>query len=347
VTLFIADAERANLAAGDLASFQTELLQRVQALPGVASASQSWTSPLNSRGNARAVVRPDLPQTFESLGVFTNVVTPDYFRTMGIRLVHGRLTSHADTSQSLPVAVVNETMAKFYFGETNSVGRTIRFRSQPDREIHIVGVVEDVAQYNLRDPILRMAFVPQSQSPDPMRHMTVAVRTVGGTAPDAADFRRIVRELNPEVLVRHVRTMRQDVNASLVRERMLASLSAGFAVAALLLAAVGLYGVVSFDVSRRRREIGVRMALGARPVLVLSQVMRQTLLTSLTGVAVGLVLTWAFARVVATLLWGLSPRDPATLGVAILVLLATAGTAGYLPARRAARLDPMGVLRSE
>jgi ABC-type antimicrobial peptide transport system permease subunit len=180
-----------------------------------------------------------------------------------------------------------------------------------------------------------------------MRHMTLAVRTAGGPAPDSAMFRGIVRGLNPEVMVRHVRTMRQDVDVSLMRERMLARLSAGFAAVALLLAAVGLYGVVSFDVARRRREIGVRMALGASRSLMLSQVMRQTLFTSMAGIVVGLILAWAGGRAVASLLWGLSPRDPVTLGLVALGLLATACAAGYLPARRAANLDPMAVLRSE
>jgi predicted permease len=347
VTLFIADAERANLPAVRLSAFQTELLQRVRALPGVVAASESWTSPLNTRGNGRAILRPDLPQTFESLGVFTNVVTPDYFPTIGIRLLHGRLLSDADTGQSRPVAVVNATMATFFFGDSNAVGRTFRFRSQADRDIHVVGVVQDVAQYNLRDPFLKMAFVPQSQGLEPMRHITVAVRMAGGAVLDAAVVRRIVRELNPDVMVRHLRTMHQDVDESLKRERMLAGLSGGFAAVALLLAAVGLYGVVSFDVARRRRDIGVRMALGASRTRVLSQVMRQTVATSMAGVAAGLVLAWAGTLATAALLWGLSPRDPLALGLAALILFTIACAAGYLPARRAANLDPMAVLRSE
>ncbi len=350
VLIFNVDVAPAKLEIPALKAFYAGLVERFGSMPFVETASVSGTSPISTSYNQRALHMPGLPQTPESIGVFTNVVTRDYFRGLHIKLRHGREFSPADTAAAPRVAVVNEGLARFYFGRTDVVGQTVSFRPREGtapKPIEIVGVVEDVMQVSLREPAPRTLYTLLAQEPEPSPRMMVEIRTGGDVSALAASVRATVRDLSRSAVVDYVRTMETQIDDSLVRERVLARLSTTFGMLALLLAAVGLYGVVSFDMTRRRKEIGVRLAIGATRAQVMSRVLADTLRVATLGVAAGVAAALVTVQVVSTLLWGLSPRDPATLGAVAGVMMAIAVLAAWLPARSASRVDPMQVLRTE
>jgi ABC-type antimicrobial peptide transport system permease subunit len=200
---------------------------------------------------------------------------------------------------------------------------------------------------NRREPPPRTVYTPLAQTNPTPSQLMVEIRTAQEPAALAESVRKTVRGVSKDVVIRYVRTIDQQIDASLVRERLLATLSTGFALLALVLSAVGLYGVMSYSVTRRAREIGIRMALGAARARVLWQVLQQTAALSLAGVALGILAALAATQTLTTFLFGLSPRDPVTLAAVAVVLFVTSLVAGWLPARRAAHLDPMRVIRTE
>jgi ABC-type antimicrobial peptide transport system permease subunit len=210
----------------------------------------------------------------------------------------------------------------------------------------IVGVVEDAAQYSFRQPPLMTVYTPLTQLAEPESLVTVALRSRDPAALRQS-IRSEVRSFTPDVVVDYVRTMEEQVDAALVRERLLAMLSSAFGLLALVLSCIGLYGVVSYDVTRRRREIGIRMALGARRADVLRQILGGAVAICCVGVLAGLMVAVAGTRFLASLLFEVAPRDPLTLAVAATMIVATTVMASYLPARRASALDPALVLRTE
>ena len=317
---------------------------RLKARPAVLSTSCSTLSPIDTTVEVRGVQMPGIP---ERQGLWTNVVTPDYFETLGVALLRGRHFSASDSASSRKVAIINQATARRYFSERDPLGRTFAFGITPEEVVTIVGIAQDARQRNLRDPAPEMVYTPLTQLHEPKTGLTVEIRTAQNPSALTAAIREDVRALSPDMVVSYVRTMQQQIDASLVRESVLARLAAGFGFLALVVTCVGLYGSLSYDVARRRREIGIRMALGAARREVLWQVLRQTLVLSTTGVAIGLAAAVATTHVVSSLLFELSARDPLTLVVASAVLLTTSLVAGYLPARRAATVDPMVVLRAE
>jgi predicted permease len=346
VLLFALDARDTPFPSERMAGLCGDVLARMRSRSGVLAASCSTMSPVDTSLEIRRLGVPAAPPGPGARDVHANTVTPEYFRTFGIELVRGRGFTDQDTSSSPPVAVVTEAMARFYFGTLDPVGRSIGFGNVPKRLITIVGVVKD-ARLQLRDAPPRMVYTPLAQIAEPPQDLTVAVRATGSTTPLGAAARSDVRGLSPDVAVTYVRTMRQQIDAALVSERLLAVLSTTLGVLALLLACLGLYGVMSYDITRRTHDIGVMMALGADGLSVLAAVLGQTAAIAVAGIAAGAVAAALASRLVSGFLFGLTARDPITFVTAAALLAATALLAGYLPARRAARVDPAVALRAE
>jgi putative ABC transport system permease protein len=277
------------------------------------------------------------------------IVSPNYHQTARIPLVRGRLLTDQDRGGAPPVMLINETFARRVFAGEEPVGRRIVFGDGEDAVTReIVGVVGDVRHAGLDAEAGLEYYLPLAQSP-PAARMTVVARSVGGGDPTplAAPLRAIVREADREAPVYNVRTMEQLLSKSVARRRFNMTLLGGFAAVALLLAALGIYGVMAYSVTQRTHEIGVRVALGARPRDVLSMIVGQGMLLAGLGVAFGLALALALTRVMASLLYGVSATDPLTFGGVALVLAAVALVSCYLPARRATKVDPMVALRYE
>ena len=265
-----------------------------------------------------------------------------------IGFVRCRLFTDQDAGSAPRVAIVNESVARALFGGIDPIGRPLAFGSKPDpaRALTIVGIVRD-ARHSLRQPAPRMVYQPLAQIRQPPDTLTGAIRDDSDPAPLAGAVSREVSALSRDVGVTWVRTMRQQIAASLVSERLLASLSSAFGLLTLLLACIGLYGVLSYDVARRSREIGIRLALGAHRSTVLKAVLRQTATIAAIGLMAGLLAASLASQYVEAFLFGLTPRDPVTLVVASALLGISALLAGYIPARRASRIDPAVALRAE
>jgi predicted permease len=287
------------------------------------------------------------PQPLNARMVFTNMVTPDYFRTFGIGFVAGRMFDARDSANAQKVAIVNRALAGFFFGNDDPVGRSVHFYKDEANPMTIVGIVEDATQRSLREEPPMTIYTPLTQLRQPEGLVTVALRTPDDPSSLAGPMRTEVRVLAPDVLVDNFRTMEQQIGSELVRERLLAMLSTAFAALAVVLSCVGLYGVVSYDVSRSLRDLGIRMALGAQRLDILRHVIRGALLISSIGIAVGLLAALVGTRVVGSLLFGVTARDPLTLAAAAALLMLTTVSASYIPARRASRIDPALVLRTE
>ena len=285
----------------------TELLTRLRAAPGVASVSGSKSTPIHTSGDARALaLPPEVPDTIEARAAFANPVTPEYFDTLGIRLLRGRLLTDHDAGGSAHVAVVNETMAKFIGGDRDPIGMTFAFKGNPKDAIAIVGVVQNTHQMNLREAPPRTVYTPLAQAESVPSYFQIEIRTAQAPAAMIGSVRQVIRSVSGDLVLRYVRTMDQQIDASLARERLLATLSAGFALLALVLSAIGLYGVMSYTVTRRSREIGIRMALGAARSQVLGQVMSQTFAIAVAGTVVGIIAALMATRALGSFLFGLS-----------------------------------------
>jgi predicted permease len=321
---------------------------QLSALPGVISAAlavmpamtdSSWSSTVQVQGYTRKEGE-DMNPTF-------NAVSPGYFATMGMSLVMGREFRATDGDGAPRVAVINETMAKYFWGTDNPIGRRFGFgRDENDNAIEVVGVVRDAKFATMRDDVPRFVYVPYMQE-SALDQMTFYVRSSPDVAGVPGAARQVVQRLDPNLPIFEMKSMEAQVDESLFLERLVAALSMLFGGLATVLAAVGLYGVMSYTVSRRTREIGIRMALGAARSSVLWMVLREVAMMAATGIVLGLPVAIGLSRFVESQLYGLSPTDPATLVVAAAVLSAVAMFAGYVPARRATRVDPMLALRYE
>jgi predicted permease len=346
--LFTLDASGTSFDAGQLPALCDGLIDRLTSRPDSLSASCSRNIPVSLRGNARPLEVPGAPpQPPNERFVFTNMVTPRYFQTFGIGVVTGRAFDSRDSATAPSVAVINRATARFFFGDSDPIGRRVHFFQGESRPITIVGVVDDTLQRGLRERPPRIVYTPLGQLDGPEPILTVAVRTRQNPLALAASVRSEVHALSREVVVDDVRTMNQQVDGMLVRERLVAVLSTGFGLLALVLSCLGLYGVVSYDVARGVRDVGIRMALGARRGDVVRQVIGKALSFSSIGVLAGIVAAVAGTRLLSSLLFGITARDPVTLASTAALLLMTTLLASYVPARRASRIDPAVVLRME
>ena len=340
-------------------AFWAELVERVRARPGVVSASLSRRTPIDFSMEFRRIEVPGFQSKEGITGVSTNVVTPEYFATFGIGLLRGRGFTAQDHAQAPKVALVSAAMARFFYGDDDPIGRSFILGGGRLRDTWtIVGVIEDVRQERLRtsEPT-RMVYTPLAQGTrgldprsDTLARLTVEIRTAGDSdqlTALATSARGDARALNKDAVVSYVRTMNEQIDAALIKENVLATLSTAFGALALILSAVGLYGVMAYGVARRTREIGIRLALGAARSTVLWQTLRDTFSVAATGIMTGIGGALLLAESVKVLLFGLEPRDPLTLVGSASILLVTTLLAGYLPARKAAAVDPMQALRTE
>jgi predicted permease len=329
-------------------AFYTRLEERLPAIPGVTSAGMASMAVLsNNEWDNSITIEGYHAKPGEDLDPHFNSVTSGYFDTLGIKLLAGRVFTFRDGVDAPRVAMVNASFVKRYFGDGIAVGRRLGMGSDPGTktDIEIAGVVADTRYESLRDEIPREVYLCNPQWPQ--NGMVAYVRTSRDPAAAFGAIRAAVRELDPNLPVYNLKTLERQLDESLVAERMIATLSTAFGILATALAILGLYGVMAYMVTRRAREIGIRMALGAARGSVVWLVMREVLVLVAAGIGAALPLTWGLTRLIRSELYGVTPNDPLSVVLATLLLAAVALLAGYIPARRAASYDPIRVLRYE
>lgn len=328
-------------------AFFEQVLQRVESLPGIEAAGVASAIPLTGWQNTSPFLiegRQEMTDAEES-----HVASPDYFRAMGINLLAGRVFNDMDAAKSDKVAIVSQGLAGRYWPDQNPIGRRIRLGGDPQEPWRtVVGIVGDIRQTGLDGEATREYYIPYKQDTWGMTYdLTIVMRTTGDPLSLVAAAQEQVRAIDAELPVHHIRTMAQLRVQSSAPRRFLMLLLTSFGGVALMLAAVGIYGVISYGVSRRTHEIGIRLALGAQVTDVLKLVLRQGLILALIGIGTGLGGAWALTRVMSSLLFDVSATDPGTFAAISVVLAAVAALACYVPARRATKLDPMIALRYE
>jgi len=330
-----------------LATFYSEVPERANGLPGVRVASMSSLGPMSGDDSTRPIFVPGFQtRSRDDQAVHLNSIGARYFETMGITLLRGREFTPADDANAPKVAVLNDTAARFYFPGADPLGQIVHMSwDSQSPPMQVVGVVRDSKRQDLRQPVPRMLYLPYLQYNQP--YMTLEIRTAADPTAVASSVRQAFRQANRSLPVREIKTMRTQIDQGLVQERLVATLSSFFGILALLLAAIGLYGTLSYAVTRRTSEIGIRMALGARKNDVLWLVLREATVLVLCGAGAGLAAATAINRLISSMLFGLTPSDPMALLIATSVLLAVALLAAWLPARRASKVDPMVALRYE
>jgi putative ABC transport system permease protein len=331
------------------ADFYTRALERVRVLPGVTGAAGISFLPLAGPSIGTSYWRLDRPTPGPGEASSTRVlpVTPRFFDTMNIPIRAGRDFDSRDAIDSPVVAIVSESLVRQSFGGEDPLGRHLHVSIglPNDGDAEVVGVADDIAFTGLADAAGPVVYVPHTQLAIGL--MTLVVRTAGDPLLLAPALRQVVRELDPGVPVADIQTMQGVVDGTLAQSRAITVLLEAFALAALLLAAVGIYGVTAYSVSRRTQEIGVRVALGARPAGIVGMVFRQALGLTVAGIAAGVVAALGLTRLLASLLYDTAPADPFVFTSVVLVLAGTAVAAALVPAWRASRVDPAIALRCE
>ena len=332
----------------NIVAFFKEATDRISALPGVKAAGITSVLPLSDNFDGRGLVVEDHPKPEgEEISVDLYVVTPGYLTAMEIPLKHGRTILHYDTTESAKVALINQRMADQLWPNQDPVGRRIKFAggqsSQPWRTI--VGVVSDVSQYSLDKTPPMQIYLPHSQFPTSFDN--IVVKTEGDPYSVLNAVRREILAIDKDQAVYNVVTLAELHSDSISMRRFLMVLLIVFAGLTLTLAAVGIYGVMSYSVTQRTHEIGIRMALGARPADVLKLVVKGGIALALSGVAIGVAIAFGLTRLMAALLFGVKPTDALTFALGSLALVVVAGLACYVPARRATKVDPLMAMRDE
>ena len=315
--------------------------------PGVMSAAVSSGFPLDPDGTPGGI-----PQRFQVEGHLPDQVlpvaniragTPDYFRTLGIPLLAGRIFAATDTETALPVAVISRSLARHYWSTEDPVGRRIKF-DEATNWITIVGVVGDVRDFGLAQEPKDQIYLPDAQNPSPG---SLLLRTAGDPMTLARQVRRAILNVDPQTAITHVETMEQARSDSISAPRVAASLFGLFAILAMVIAVAGIGCALALSVRQRTREIGIRASLGADSWDLVRMVVRQGMWLVLLGLAVGLPCAFALTQGLQSLLFEVEPTDPVTFAVVLVVLAGAALVACFVPARRAARIDPMVALRCD
>lgn len=333
-----------------IAAFTHQLLDKVSVIPGVSAVTVSENGLFSGTESADELIVPGFNFSQDEDKVVANdEVGPGYFTTVGIPLLRGREIGPQDTTASPWVAVINQSMARFFFADEDPIGRKF-YVDDPnyrDRPFEIVGVVADSKQHNLRKPAERRFYRAFFQEAKRKQTLNIEVRTAGSPTAAITDLRKQIKEVAADVPVSRVQTLDALVDSSIGEQIAMAKLSGFFAVLALVLACIGLYGIMSYTVAGRTREIGVRMALGAQRADVLRLVLGEALVLVAVGIVIGVPAALASSRVLSSMLFGLKTTDPASLAIVTLTLGAVAAAASYIPARRATHVDPMVALRYE
>jgi predicted permease len=356
VLSFSVDLARSGYGGDSARAFFARLVDRISATPGVEAAGASFIPLLGGGGWGMGfTIEGYRPEPGEGAGSLCNAVSPGFFRAMGVPILAGREFDARDDRRSVQrdgwpyrVAVVNETFAERYFAGRSPLGRRIGIGEDPGTEmsIAIVGLVKDARYRGVREDPAPQVFFPYLQSNE-VENVTVYVRTAAGVAAVLANLRREIAALDPGMALYDVATLEDRVDRSIVNERLIASLSSGLSAMATLLSVLGLYGVTAYTVTRRTREFGIRIALGALRSQVAGSVLRGAGALVAWGLGAGLVAAWGLGRYLESQLYGVQPADPATIAAAAVALGGVAAAAALIPALRAARVEPMTALRQE
>lgn len=342
--LFQLNARQAGHRDAEIASFYSDLQERLGAIPGVRNVSLSHDSLITAgRGTPISVpgAQPDPSTRLLYIG-------PGYFTTMQIPMLLGRDIGERDQSGSQAVAVVSELFARKNFGNENPVGRHLTIAGRDPRDMEIVGVAREARYGGLKREVPPVVYIPYNQGSQKLvEQMVYVLRTAGNPLGYVSAVRELVHQADARVPVSSVTTQTAQIDATINQEIAFAKLCAAFAILALAIACVGLYGTMSYRVARRTNEIGIRMALGAPRGGVVWMVLRQAFVLAIVGLAIGLPAAFATSKFVESFLFGMKPNDPIAIGTAVAVLVTAAILAGYVPARRASRIDPMAALRHE
>jgi predicted permease len=343
------DFSRANYPKERRPAVYRELHDQLSAQPGVLSVAQVFITPVSGSGWNNTIGPDGSTAAASGKESFFNRVSPGYLKTMGTRLIAGRDFDDRDTLSSPKVAIVNEVFARKFFGGANPVGHTFHLEAEagkPEPLIQIVGLVANTKYYELREDFRPIAFLPIAQDDDPGPGATFVLRVQGSPGELTKEIKTAVADMNPTIGL-EFQSFSAQLQESVLRERLMAALSGGFAFLAAVLATVGLYGVIAYMVARRQNEIGIRMALGADYGRVIGLVLREAIVLLAVGIIAGVVLAVWSGKAATALLYGLQPYDPATVAAAVALLALIGLAASYAPARRAAALEPMVALRDE
>jgi predicted permease len=320
------------------------VLDRVRAVPGVQSATLSASALVSDDADVSTFHPSEkLKQDREEDQAYVHDIGTDYFRTMGIPILAGRAIDEHDTPAAPKVAVVNQSLARKFFGKNNPIGKTFN-----DDRMRIVGISADSKFDKMREAAPPTFYRAASQSEVFFTGQSIlAIKTAGDPLAMIRAAREAIALEDRNLAPFAIRTQEQQIEQNIAPERTIATLATGFSLVALLLACIGIYGIMAYNVARRTGEMGIRMALGAQKSAVLGMVLRETLTVAAAGVTLGLLAAFVATRATASLLYDLKPYDPATMAGAAVVMLLFAGASGFLPARRAASIEPSAALREE
>lgn len=330
-------------------SFVRTFAERLEGTPGVLAANLVDIIPLTLSNSTTYMLRAGEPQPPQGQPpatpqIYTNAVGPGHFRTLTITMLAGRDFTHQDGDGAAHVAIVNETLARRFWPEQNAVGQRLRPLGENGGEIEIVGIVRDSKYVTVGEEPRPFLYRPMAQAYVP--RLSLLVRTRGTPASALTTIRQELSAIDPALPLFNVASLDEAISVSLLPVRIAGALLGTLGVVALALAALGVYGVLSFLVRSRTREIGVRVAVGATPRVIAAMVVRQAMVWTVTGACIGMALAYVVTRFLGSLLYGISPTDPLTFGGVALLLACVACAASLIPALRASRLDPLSALRS-